>query len=73
MPLALGPGSGGELMRPLAISVVGGLSLSTLLTLFVVPGMYVIVHQAGDAVKVFLLGKRAGDLRTRGEVPQVPE
>jgi len=73
MPLALGLGSGGELMRPLAISVVGGLSLSTLLTLFVVPGMYVIVHQAGDAVKVFLLGRRAGELRTRGEVPQVPE
>jgi len=36
----------------------------------VVPGMYVIVHQAGDAVKVFLLGRRAGELRTRGEVPE---
>lgn len=66
MPLAMGLGSGGELMRPLAIAVVGGLSLSAFLTLFVVPGLYVIVHEAGDAVKVFLLGKRAGDLRTRG-------
>lgn len=59
MPLAFGLGSGGELMRPLALSVVGGLTVSTLLTLFVVPSLYLIVHGAGDAVKVFLLGDRA--------------
>ena len=37
LPLALGIGEGSELMQPLAIAVVGGLSVSTLLTLFVVP------------------------------------
>lgn len=59
LPLALGLGDGGELMRPLAIGVVGGLAVSSLLTLFVVPSLYVILHQMGDAVKVFILGDRA--------------
>lgn len=63
MPLALGLGSGGELMRPLALAVVGGLSVSAFLTLFVVPSLYLIVHGAGDAVKVFLLGDRAVKVR----------
>ncbi len=58
MPLALGLGEGGELMRPLAIAVVGGLMVSSLLTLFVVPSFYVILHHAGDAVKRFVLGDR---------------
>lgn len=58
LPLALGLGAGGELMRPLAIAVVGGLIVSTLLTLFVVPCAYVLVHRGGERVKVFLLGER---------------
>jgi multidrug efflux pump subunit AcrB len=57
LPLALGMEAGGEMMRPLAIAVVGGLLSSTLLTLFVVPSAYVIVHQAGARVKEFLTGK----------------
>jgi hydrophobe/amphiphile efflux-1 (HAE1) family protein len=57
VPLALGLGEGSEMMRPLAIAVVGGLSLSTLLTLFVVPSAYLIIHRAGDALKTWLTGK----------------
>ena len=38
-PLALGIGSGAELQRPLAIAVIGGLALATLVTLVVTPGL----------------------------------
>jgi multidrug efflux pump subunit AcrB len=40
VPLALGWGSGAELQRPLALVVIGGLGLSTLVTLFAVPTFY---------------------------------
>ena len=57
LPLAFGLGEGSELMRPLAIAVVGGLSVSTLLTLFVVPSAYSLAHGAGDRVKSWLTGE----------------
>jgi len=37
MPLALGLGAGSELQKPLALAVIGGLSLSMLVTLIIVP------------------------------------
>lgn len=40
LPLALGWGAGAELQRPLALAVVGGLALSTPVTLLAVPGVY---------------------------------
>ena len=40
LPLALGLGAGAELQRPLALAVIGGLVLSTLVTLLIVPGLY---------------------------------
>ncbi|HEY3132325.1 MAG TPA: efflux RND transporter permease subunit [Acidobacteriota bacterium] len=39
-PLALGLGSGAELQKPLAMAVIGGLTLSTLITLVFVPTLY---------------------------------
>jgi CzcA family heavy metal efflux pump len=55
LPLALGIGEGSELMRPLAISVVGGIAFSTMLTLFVVPCAYVVLHTASQRVRGFVL------------------
>ena len=40
LPLALGTGTGSELRRPLGISIVGGLLISQLLTLFTTPVVY---------------------------------
>jgi multidrug efflux pump len=40
LPLALGTGTGSELRRPLGISIVGGLLVSQLLTLFTTPVVY---------------------------------
>jgi HAE1 family hydrophobic/amphiphilic exporter-1 len=37
LPLALGLGAGSELQKPLALAVIGGLSLSMLVTLLIVP------------------------------------
>ncbi|MEW6377775.1 MAG: efflux RND transporter permease subunit [Thermodesulfobacteriota bacterium] len=44
IPMALGLGEGAETYAPLAISVIGGLSVSTFLTLVFVPTLYMIVE-----------------------------
>ena len=45
VPLALGLGAGAELQRPLALSVIGGLVISTAVTLLLVP---VLLETLGD-------------------------
>jgi len=44
-PLALGAGHGGEFLQPLGIVVFWGLSLATLLTLFLIPCLYMLLHE----------------------------
>jgi multidrug efflux pump subunit AcrB len=44
LPLALGLGPGSELQRPLALAVMGGLALSTPVTLFVVPTLVLAIR-----------------------------
>ncbi|GGC90069.1 efflux RND transporter permease subunit [Halopseudomonas salina] len=50
LPLAIGLGEGAEIMRPLALTVVGGLTLSMVLTLFVVPCLYMIVNATAEGL-----------------------
>lgn len=44
-PLALGIGEGSEFLQPLGVVVFSGLSLATMLTLFIIPCFYVLMHQ----------------------------
>jgi HAE1 family hydrophobic/amphiphilic exporter-1 len=45
LPMALGLGEGAELRTPLAVTVIGGLTIGTLLTLVVIPMVYAIVER----------------------------
>ena len=45
MPMALGLGDGSEIRAPMAITVIGGLVLSTALTLILIPTVYAIVDR----------------------------
>jgi multidrug efflux pump len=54
LPLALGTGMGYELRRPLGITIVGGLILSQLLTLYTTPVVYLTL----DRLRLRLRGKR---------------
>jgi HAE1 family hydrophobic/amphiphilic exporter-1 len=49
MPLALAFGEGAEVRSPMAITVIGGLLVSTLLTLLVIPVVYDLLDRRGDA------------------------
>jgi len=49
LPLALVTGVGSEIQRPLAIVVIGGLASSTLLTLAVLPTLYLCFSRPGEA------------------------
>jgi multidrug efflux pump subunit AcrB len=46
-PLALGLGQGSEFLQPLGVVVFFGLSLATLLTLFIIPCFYTLLHGPG--------------------------
>ncbi len=51
LPLALGTGTGSELHRPLGITIVGGLFVSQLLTLFTTPVVYVYMDRLRLALR----------------------
>jgi HAE1 family hydrophobic/amphiphilic exporter-1 len=52
LPMALGLGAGDELRRPMAVTVIGGLTVATLLTLIVIPCLYRAFNRtAGDSAR----------------------
>ena len=63
LPLALGTGTGAELRRPLGITIVGGLLLSQLLTLYTTPVVYLWFDR---------LAQRFSKYRVGNEIPPEP-
>ena len=64
LPLALGTGTGSELRRPLGISIVGGLLISQLLTLYTTPVVYLYMDRLARLLK---------RLRSPKSTPAAPE
>jgi len=51
LPMAMGLGEGAELRAPLAITVIGGLTLATVLTLVVIPVVYTLIDRSEEALE----------------------
>ncbi|MBI2384345.1 MAG: efflux RND transporter permease subunit [Gammaproteobacteria bacterium] len=67
LPMAIGAGEGAEVRAPMAITVIGGLTVSTLLTLVVIPVVYTLLdresHEALASVPSPLVGEGQGEGR----------
>jgi len=61
LPLALGTGTGSELRRPLGITIIGGLVVSQMLTLYTTPVVYLALDRL-----------RLAFARWRGREPAAP-
>ena len=59
LPLALGIGEGSEVLQPLAVATIGGLTVSTLVSLLVIPNVYLALHDGKEWLAA-LMGKRVG-------------
>ncbi len=58
IPMAVSSGEGAEMWQPLGIVVIGGLTVSTFLTLYVVPVLYGVMSRHGDRDKQEALRKK---------------
>ncbi len=67
MPMALGLGAGAELRRPLAITVIGGLAVSGLLTLIVIPCLYRALSRRDEMGDPVASAEGLGPAETAGE------
>ena len=66
LPMAVGIGAGAELQAPLAITVIGGLTIGTILTLIVIPVVYILMDR-----KVYAAVPQA-EMTQVAAVPEAP-
>ncbi|ELS04547.1 cation/multidrug efflux pump [Xenococcus sp. PCC 7305] len=66
-PLAIGIGEGSEFLQPLGIVVFSGLVFATLLTLFIIPCFYVLLHQKSTLLNPDMSLFRAKTQRRKGK------
>ena len=69
LPLAFGTGTGSELRRPLGITIVGGLIVSQLLTLYTTPVVYLTL----DRLRLRMLGKPRDTFNPAGAEPSAAD
>jgi len=51
LPMAISRKEGSEIQIPLAIVIIGGLTVSTLITLIVIPSFYMIFENVSDRIR----------------------
>ncbi len=73
IPLALAHGSGAELRMPLGITIIGGLLLSQLLTLYTTPVIYLQMEALGRRFGIGHEADRAGDEEAEPEMRRAAE
>jgi HAE1 family hydrophobic/amphiphilic exporter-1 len=54
-------GSGSETWSPLAKAVIGGMTTTTVLTLIVIPVLYIVFEHAGERVKTYFRKRRRAE------------
>jgi multidrug efflux pump len=69
LPLAFGTGTGSELRRPLGITIVGGLIVSQMLTLFTTPVVYLTL----DKIRLKMLGQERDTFNPEGQAPSAAD
>ena len=73
--MALGTGMGAEMMQPMAIVTIGGLSYATLMTLFVVPVLYDLFNGKNMKAREIEMMKEAAGMKREGfddDAPTLP-
>jgi multidrug efflux pump len=69
LPLALGSGTGAELRRPLGITIVGGLLVSQLLTLYTTPVVYLWFDRLAQRFEKYKIGNEIPHEVATGDAP----